>query len=106
MAKKSLMLRVEPVDLAKWQECADNSGLTLSEWMRRRCNGEGWPIEHDGVLRLRGNIHASDDGPESDKGSEQTATGHRERKPRKAEKTCPHGFLVGWRCTLCGGIVR
>ena len=29
-----------------------------------------------------------------------------ESRARKSEKTCPHGYAVGWRCTLCGGVVK
>jgi hypothetical protein len=52
MVKRIYTIRVEDCDLKAWQSCAEKFGLTLSEWIRRRCNGEGWPVKHDGVVRV------------------------------------------------------
>ena len=39
--KKAYTFRFEPRDVESWKSCAVKSELTLSEWVRRRCNGEG-----------------------------------------------------------------
>jgi hypothetical protein len=51
MAKRPLMISVDDVDREMWKECAEKSGLSLAEWVRRRCNGEGHAVEDDGVIR-------------------------------------------------------
>src|SRR6266849_6220939 len=41
MNDTTFKLRVPTSDLGSWKLCAEKSKLTLSEWIRRRCNGEG-----------------------------------------------------------------
>jgi|ERR1700720_3021675 len=53
MAKRPLMISVDDVDREMWKECAKKSDLSLAEWVRRRCNGEGHAVEDNGVIRQR-----------------------------------------------------
>jgi hypothetical protein len=76
-------LRLEESELADWKAMAALEGITLSEWVRRRCNGDE-PVTRAVELK-----------PPS--------------KPVEAVKAvsgCAHGVAKGWRCTLCGGIVK
>jgi hypothetical protein len=47
MAKKAMSFRFERVDVERWQDSAEKARLTLSEWIRRRCNAKlvsmDWP---------------------------------------------------------------
>jgi hypothetical protein len=36
--KKHLLIRAEEPDIYRWKESAKQADLTLSEWMRRKCN--------------------------------------------------------------------
>ena len=38
-ASITIRLRVEPSTATRWRETARVMGLTLSEWVRRRCDG-------------------------------------------------------------------
>jgi len=82
MKKGRYSFRFEECDVEEWEREAKQAGLTLSEWIRRTCNGaipEG-----------------SGGGPG---GSGAKAGGVR-------KGTCEHGVEKGWRCSLCGGIVE
>lgn len=45
--KPSLTIRVEVCDLAEWEKKAKLRGLSISEWIRRRCNEDG-PSQPEG----------------------------------------------------------
>jgi hypothetical protein len=47
VSKTTFKIRVDSKELESWRLCATKSLLTLSEWMRRRCNGEGHLITVD-----------------------------------------------------------
>jgi hypothetical protein len=40
MALKQMNLKVEEEDLKLWKHGAEIAGITLSEWIRRKCSGE------------------------------------------------------------------
>lgn len=42
--KKAIQIRVEPSDWDSWTQHAKDSGLSVSEWMRRKCNGQSIAI--------------------------------------------------------------
>ena len=37
---KNIIIRLSAEERAAWQDAADKDGRTLSDWIRRRCNGD------------------------------------------------------------------
>lgn len=113
MAKRPLMISVDDVDREMWKACADKSGLSLAEWVRRRCNGEGHKIEDDGVIRQRVEPIPGSDGNEGKAARVQEQSenpvdvafrnmakrGH-EKPGKEYFEHCQHG-LVKAGCARC-----
>lgn len=55
MTKLRRSFRFDEVDIAEWTEAAKKEGLSLSEWIRRRCN------EGPAVVESPRREYASDD---------------------------------------------
>jgi hypothetical protein len=119
MAKRPLMISVDDVDREMWKDCAEKSGLSLAEWVRRRCNGEGHAVEDDGVIRTRPVVHdagevmrrmevaAAGGGGDSKVDDNPVAAAFRNMGSKKREKlgkeyfeNCQHG-LVKAGCARC-----
>jgi hypothetical protein len=96
-----ISLRVPDVERAAWQKQANLAGLTLSEWIRKRCasngNGHTQPVRSADPVRL-----------------DQQSTGALERiaeparEPESIPRTkgrCLHGKRIGERCWQCPGDV-
>jgi len=49
MKRPQINLRLDVEEQARWQKSAAEAGLSVSEWIRRRCNAE--PRVADSVLR-------------------------------------------------------
>jgi hypothetical protein len=64
--KISLTIRVDASDVESWKRSANLSGLNMSEWMRRRCNGEGHLLKQ--YTDFRGTEKFAPQ-PESEKGN-------------------------------------
>ncbi len=100
-----IQIRVEAEDLGRWQSCADKSGLSLSEWMRRRCNGEGHLLPakggNDGTVQ-EGEEHHGLAGLPADRGIRVVEQGV-DTPERIAEvvsqETCGHGATKN-RCKV------
>jgi hypothetical protein len=77
MTKQRMSFRFPASDVMTWQAAADKAGLTLTEWIRRRCSGftvlekESKPV-----------------------------------KQLKSVKTCEHGKAQGYHCWQCGGLAK
>ena len=112
-----VVIYVESEDMDRMLQTARGEGKTLLEWARETLLGE---ISNNAdVPRSRkvrgvgrgGNAHEyatyvaaqleASVNPERD-----PVPDIEESRARKSEKTCPHGYAVGWRCTLCGGVVK
>jgi len=54
MPKRPIQIRVEDAELAEWNLRADNAALSLSAWIRERCNanGDDKAVRRDGDLDL------------------------------------------------------
>ena len=54
LAMKTFLLKIDTAVYLQWQERAKESKLTLSEWIRKQCNGNGSTADKD-VPRVAGN---------------------------------------------------
>ena len=54
LAMKTFLLKIDTAVYLQWQERAKESKLTLSEWIRKQCNGNGSTADKD-VPRMAGN---------------------------------------------------
>ena len=79
MNDTTIKFRVPTSDFENWKKQAEEARKTLSAWIRGKCNGGDRSILEIGQI------------------SEVKEQG---------KKTCPHGIEKGWRCTLCGGVVK
>lgn len=52
MVSTTYKLRIDLERLARWQKSAEEGGLKLAEWIRRRCDGDP-----DKVVRTDGDVH-------------------------------------------------
>ena len=84
--KAPLTIRAEVQDLAKWQERAEKAGLSLSEWIRRKCNDT---VMHE-VVR------------------EKVVRGPKEvpLAERGTGLFCRHGIAFGKVCFGCAGYAK
>lgn len=86
-------LRIADEEKANWSKLADASGVSLSEWIRDRCNGaepRRAGVGTGSTLLARQCAELANDSAEM-----PTA-------PTKS-KTCPHGTPKGDHCWQCGG---
>jgi hypothetical protein len=80
--KELFHMRVEQEDLKNWKAAAEGDGVSLSAWIRKRCEPlVPAPQESLLTLTLRG-------------------------IERQNKRTCPHGKPKGWNCGLCGGLAK
>ena len=108
MERTQINLRIDVEQLGRWQRQAASRGMNLSEWIRETCDvgaadsadvsgmGREHPVER-GVAAPERTVR-SGKVPVAD-------TNMASRQPKRG-KTCLHGIEVGWRCTLCGDVVR
>ena len=123
-----LKLRVSESDLELWRHGAELAGLKLSEWVRRKCNGEriGTLLSPQTELGLRGTLTADyadspqwvlldpvsegrDAAPELAAPEKTVAAvakpkaGHKGREPGRTgrQTRCPHGFTKVDGVTAC-----
>ena len=51
---KALLLKVDSQAFERWQKQANESGITMSEWIRRSCNdacmGQFTVVEHEPIV--------------------------------------------------------
>jgi len=70
-------IKVEDVDWQHWKDQAHEAGITLSAWIRDRCNGEV-------KLKLPSSVVIE--------------------KEVKLGPRCDHGVAKGYHCWQCGGL--
>ena len=106
------MVHVEQDAVVEMEAKARSKGLSFAEWTREALLGAlGTNSDVSGVKRVRsarrGNLHA---------GAHTRAVAEVQRledlanpesdRPVRRAGDCPHGVARGWRCTLCGGVVK
>lgn len=100
MQKISLTIRVDAGDLEAWRAEAGKAGMSLSAWMRERCNG-GADKNVSGNRDVRVARRRADKAAGIPRVVEEVV----ERVAKKV-KTCVHGKERGWNCWQCGGVAR
>ena len=84
MTKVIRTFRIEKIDLDWWEAKAKRDGLSLSEWIRRRCNADETPLL-----------------------SKERVDEILVKDPtRQKAKTCSHGKTKGFHCWQCGGLAK
>jgi hypothetical protein len=113
--RAKLSVYVENGDLELMTEKARTSGKLLSEWAREtllRGLGDKSILERgrvDGQGNGGGRVDAKDvqEGhPEFDSWDHSQGVLGLLKNHLCPVASCPHGLEPGWRCTLCGGIVK
>jgi len=94
------MIKIDDYDREAWKAAAAKCGLNLSEWIRRRCNGDARAILPPGT------IVPTDDPRNPSQGDFEAAVTNELRKSKKISKTCPHGKERGYNCGFCGGLAK
>jgi hypothetical protein len=91
---KALLLKIEEEIYIQWKARAKAEGLTLSAWIRSRCN-EVAQVQRETVL------------PPSpvESRNEQLQKVRQNAQPR-SKATCEHGTEKGYRCWQCRGIAK
>ncbi len=84
MERCQINLRVDPEELGDWVRQSGEAGLSLSEWVRRRCNQK--PIVSDKILRE----------------VRETTKAHIQQQVLLARTgKCPHHKMRGELCYKC-----
>lgn len=116
------MVYLEQADVIRMTSRAREEGLTLVEWARETLRGElkisrGEDLPRAKAVRVarRGTSGSVDDAAtaQSDaqalagdvEGGSAGSEKDNQQKKIRGSISCPHGYEVGWRCTLCGGKV-
>ena len=100
MSTASITVRVPEPERADWIRSAKLAGLSLSEWIRKRCaNGHNQSVRDAGPASLD---QRSAGAPDGAAGSNQEAATEPEPIPR-TRGTCVHGKRKGMNCWQCGG---
>ena len=86
MERSQINLRIDKDELAEWLQRAMAEDLSLSAWIRKRCNEEGEVLAK--IIEK-----SSPRPPET-----------QEPASRKAVKKCVHGTEKGYNCWQCGGL--
>ena len=86
MRDSTLKIRIDKGELEAWMASAVAEGLSLSAWIRKRCNEEG-----EVLAKI-----TEKSSPRPPKAQEPA--------PRKAVKKCVHGTEKGYNCWQCGGL--
>jgi len=71
--------------------------MSLSAWVRERCNGNAQALLPPGAIVDTNNPQNPSQGDFEAAVTEQV---------QKAKKTCPHGTAKGYRCWVCGGLAK
>ena len=95
-------MRLPDGELEEWKRRAEAAGIKLAAWIRERCNEKEKETEAEAVQGFQGDYGVVEKRRDTTGGVQASG----ELGERKADKTCPHGIAKGWRCTLCGGIVK
>jgi len=90
MTKVRMSFRFEVSDVMTWRESAENTGISLSEWIRRRCNVSKIDCQP---------VTAPDVASKEIAVTQETASAR-----TSGQKSCKHGVAKGWRCWQCKGI--
>jgi hypothetical protein len=89
--------RFVSTDVQTWKKQADALGLTLTEWITRKCNGVDRSVLQKGAISEGDGLAAN-----------PVATAHETtcgpQKPPAKKKTCKHGVERGYHCWQCGGV--
>lgn len=106
--KELLTVRVDRSDIAAWRESAKQADLTLSEWIRRKCNLAPinlLPVISPAIPLLNdGQFHAKEESNQNPKKKKRRARMFRDRsalKTRYGPQQCAHGFYVVNGQTAC-----
>jgi hypothetical protein len=95
----SVTLRLAEIERAEWTRQANLAGLSLSEWIRKRCaNGHNNGVRPADPASLD---QRSASAPERAAGD----TREPEAIPR-SKNTCVHGKRKGFHCWQCGGLAK
>lgn len=104
---KQFLLKVDTDIYEAWKKQAIESGLSVSEWIRRKCNSDSVVAETADARSLQALAHSAYKGrvagvagnaqPVRTQPSEGSS-------PSRATKKCKHGTLKGWNCWQCGGL--
>jgi hypothetical protein len=95
-----IQIRLPEDEKVAWKKAADREQVTLSEWIRERCNGAEPRERALGThqqAEQRGAVASSDDHPTA-----PTYSGGIAKARKDGDKYCPHGIIPGGRCARCG----
>ena len=92
------MVYVESTDMDRMTATARSEGKTLVEWAREKLVEGIADYREKGVRRAKA-VPAVEGGTSADGGFEVFGE-------KGKAGACPHGIEKGWRCTLCGGVVK
>jgi hypothetical protein len=92
--KELFHMRVEQEDLKNWKAAAEGDGVSLSAWIRRRCEPS-----------LPGLPTGQADKTPTEAPAKESLSSLVLRNLRQ-QKTCPHGKPKGYNCGFCGGLAK
>ncbi len=77
MSATTYKLRLDTEQLDKWQKSAEEAGLKLAEWIRRRCDGDSGK-----AVRPDGDVHMVQGSPATPEGSRKPRTNQNSGKAK------------------------